>query len=269
MLHEAINFNQFREANFKESRLRDFMIIKLGVSGAFGKMGARILTLASQDHDFKVELALERSSHPQIGDKVAGAEVVSSFDRLKNIDVLIDFSSPEGTLEYLRHCLKYKKAIVIGTTGFSPREKELILEAGRKIPIVFSPNMSIGVNILFSLVRQAASQLSPDYGVSMTEAHHIHKKDAPSGTAKFLSEIVKKEREGIEIDIRSIREGEIVGDHEVVFDSPWDTIKISHSAKTRDIFARGALQAAKFITKKKSGLYVMEDVIREYSNDKK
>ena len=238
-------------------------MIRLGVGGALGKMGSRILSLAAQDKDFKIVLALERLTHPQIGEKIEGVELVSRLDAIKETDGLIDFSLPEATLEHLSCAVKFKKPLVIGTTGFSEEQKKEILAMSKKIPIVFSPNMSIGVNLLFSLVQQAASQLPPEYKVTMSEAHHIHKKDAPSGTAKGLADIVRKERPEVDININSIREGEIIGDHEVVFDSSWDTIKLSHSAKTRDIFAKGALEAMKFVVGKKPGLYNMQDVLKE------
>ncbi len=241
--------------------------IKLGVSGALGKMGSRILALASQDRDFRIILALEKLRHPLIGEMVAGAEVVSSLERIKEPDCLVDFSLPEATLEHLSYCLKFKKPFVIGTTGFSEEQKKEIVSVAKKIPIVFSPNMSIGVNLLFNLVREAASSLPQDYKANIIEAHHTHKKDAPSGTAKFLADIIRQVRGQEDIDIKSIREGEIVGDHDIVFDSPWDTIKLSHRAKTRDIFAKGALEAAKFVVRKKSGLYSMADVLKEMTNE--
>jgi len=237
-------------------------MIRLGVGGALGKMGSRILSLAAQDKDFKIVLALERLTHPQIGEKIEGVEVVSRLDSIKEVDGLIDFSLPEATLEHLDSAVKFKKPLVVGTTGFSEEQKEEIVAASKKIPIVFSPNMSIGVNLLFSLVRQAALQLPLEYRVTMSEAHHIHKKDAPSGTAKRLADIVRKERGEVDINIKSIREGEIIGDHEVVFDSLWDTVKLSHSAKTRDIFAKGALEAMKFVVREKPGLYSMADVMK-------
>jgi 4-hydroxy-tetrahydrodipicolinate reductase len=149
--------------------------------------------------------------------------------------------------------------MVIGTTGLSEEEKIKVKEASRYIPIVFSPNMSVGVNLLFRLVREAAKTLS-DYEVKIIEAHHIHKKDAPSGTAKKLAEIIEKESGKKVTDIKSIREGEIVGDHRVIFDSPLDTIELFHSAKTRDIFAKGALVAARFVVRQKTGLFDMEMV---------
>ena len=239
--------------------------IKLGVSGAMGKMGQRILELAGNDPDLRVSLALERLTYPEIGTKIAGVEVVSDKELIRDVDGLIDFSSVDGTLDHLRYCVKFKKPIVIGTTGFSEDQKKEIAEASRAIGVVFSPNMSIGVNLLFELTRGAARALPGDYHVSMTEAHHVHKKDAPSGTAKFLADIVREERHCDDVPVKSIREGEIVGDHEVVFESPWDTIRISHHAKTRDIFARGALTALKFVVKKKHGLYTMADVLAQRS----
>lgn len=244
-------------------------MIKLGVSGALGKMGKRIVALALADRAFKVSLALEREEGLFLGDNFAGLKTVADPEQIKNVDVLIDFSSIEATLAHLEYAVKFKKALVIGTTGLSELQKDKIALATKKIPIVFSPNMSIGVNLLFSLVRQAASLLSKEYKASIVEAHHVYKKDAPSGTAKFLADIIRDERKGEEIDIDSIREGEIIGDHDVVFESPWDTIKLVHSAKTRDIFVKGALEAAKFIVKKKKGLYGMEDVIWQGRRDAK
>lgn len=238
-------------------------MIKLGVSGALGKMGTRILVLALLDKVFKVSLALEKPECFAPGEETFGLKVTASPEKIKDVDVLIDFSSIEATLEHLEYALRFKKAVVIGTTGFSEQQKKKIEAAARKISIVFSPNMSIGVNLFFSLVRQAASLLSKEYKASIVEAHHVHKKDAPSGTAKYLAQIIRDEREGDEVDVKSIREGEIVGDHDVVFDSPWDTIRFVHSAKTRDIFAKGALEAAKFVVTKKKGLFGMDDVISQ------
>lgn len=240
-------------------------MIKLGVSGALGKMGTRILEFAAHDSDFQIVLALERMSHPQIGSRVSGLSVTSDRDAIKDIDALIDFSSIEGSLDHLAFCVKYHKADVIGTTGFNEEQKKDIARAAQKIPVVFSPNMSVGVNVLFDLVRQASLSLPLDYQVTMEETHHVHKKDAPSGTAKFLADIVKKERFLENVPVESIREGEVVGDHEVVFESPWDTIRISHSAKTRDIFVLGALKAVKFAVNQKPGLFTMADVLHDLS----
>jgi 4-hydroxy-tetrahydrodipicolinate reductase len=153
--------------------------------------------------------------------------------------------------------------VVIGTTGLNPQQIERVKQAATIIPVVFSPNMSLGVNLIFRLVKQAAQKLPRDYQVDIKEAHHVHKKDAPSGTAKRLAELIKQipGRENGKIKIDSIREGEIIGEHQVRFDGPQDTIIVKHSAKTRDIFAQGALEAAKFVIRQKPGLYDMQDVI--------
>lgn len=234
-------------------------MIKLAISGACGKMGSRIISLASEDRKIKVILGLEKKDHPMIGKIVGDVKISDSSEEIKDTDVLVEFTNPQATLEHLNFALKYKKPIVIGTTGLSEEQKEMIKKASEEIPIVFSPNMSVAVNLLFRLTKEATEILS-DYSVNITEAHHIHKKDAPSGTAKRLAEIIREK--GLEIkDVKSIREDEIVGDHEVIFDSAFDTIKLSHSAKTRDIFAKGALEAAKWIVNKRNGLYSMDDVL--------
>lgn len=237
-------------------------MIKLAVSGACGKMGSRIISLAKEDKELKVIIGLERKGHEMVGKFVGDIKISDNPEEIKDADVLIEFTNPEATIEHLDFVLRYKKSLVIGTTGLNEEQKERIKEASKSVPVIFSPNMSVAVNLLFRLVRETAEILK-DYGVSITEAHHIHKKDAPSGTAKRLAEIIK-EAQGKEIkDIKSIREDEIVGDHEVVFDSPLDTVKLSHSAKTRDIFAKGALEAAKFVIKKNKGLYDMQDALNK------
>jgi len=164
------------------------------------------------------------------------------------------------TLEHLDIVLKNKKAIVIGTTGIDDVGMKTIALASKKIPVVFSPNMSVGVNLLFQLVKEA-SEVLEDPKISMTEAHHKHKKDAPSGTAKKLAQIIKDVKGKCDIPIESIREGEIIGDHTVVFDAKFETISLTHHAKSRDVFASGALVAAKFIAKKGKGQFNMQDVL--------
>jgi len=222
-------------------------MISICVSGSKGKMGLRILSLAGEDAELKVagEFDIGMDAEPII----------------KESDCLIEFTSPEATLEHLSLCGKYKKAMVIGTTGFSDADKRKITEAASEIPIVFSPNMSIGVNLLFKVVGDAGKVLGSGYNVNITEAHHVHKKDSPSGTAKELARRIKETKGDAQIPIEAIREGEIVGNHTVTFDSPWDVITITHNAKTRDIFAKGALAAAKFIVGKPAKLYTMQDVL--------
>jgi len=235
-------------------------MIKLAVSGCRGKMGQRIVSFAQVDKDFKITTLLERKGHDDIGMKIGSIVVTDDLEQIKNADVLIEFTSPEATMEHLAACLKYKKSIVIGTTGLTQEQKKDIEAASEKIAIVLSPNMSLGVNLLFKLIEEAADRLSKDYRVGITEAHHAHKKDAPSGTAKKIAQIIEKARGEQVKDIKSIREGEIVGDHEVVFESELDTIKISHFAKTRDIFVKGALSAAKWVIHKNKGLFSTQDI---------
>ena len=222
---------------------------KICVSGSSGKMGSRIIALAKEDSSLHVcgEFDIIEDSPEQF---------------IEACECLIEFTTPQATMEHLELCEKYKRAVVIGTTGLSEAEKKRIEDASKKIPIVFSPNMSVGVNLLFKLVGDAAEILGTEYHVGVVEAHHAEKKDAPSGTAKEIARIVKEAKGGnIEVPIESVREGEIVGEHTVTFESDVDVIEITHSAKTRDIFAKGALQAAKFIITKKNGLYSMKDVL--------
>ncbi|MCM8819393.1 MAG: 4-hydroxy-tetrahydrodipicolinate reductase [Candidatus Omnitrophica bacterium] len=236
-------------------------MIKVGISGFFGKMGQRIFDLARADKDFKVVFGLERKDHPNVNKTIDGLKVFSDPEIIKNCDCFVDFTTPQATVENLNYVLKYKKCAVIGTTGLSLEQQEKIKEASSKIPIVFSPNMSIGVNVLFKLVETCAKILK-SYSVYIQEAHHIHKKDSPSGTAKKIAQIINSFGFNIKIeDIKAIREDEIVGDHKVVFESDVDKIELFHSAKSRDIFAKGALLAVKWIIDKKAGLYTMEDVL--------
>ncbi|MDD2654219.1 MAG: 4-hydroxy-tetrahydrodipicolinate reductase [Candidatus Omnitrophica bacterium] len=235
-------------------------MIKLAVSGCAGKMGARIIDLALSDEDFRVVAAIEAKGHQAIGSKIGNIKISDDLSVVNLADCLIEFTSPEATIEHLNACVKYRKSMVIGTTAMNDEQKKIIADSARNIAVVFSPNMSIGVNLLFKLAQEAASRI-PDYSVKIIEAHHVHKKDAPSGTAKQLAQVIKDSAGKDVSDIQSIREGEIIGDHEVIFESQWDTIKLSHSAKTRDIFAKGALTAAKFLQGKKSGLFSMQDVL--------
>jgi 4-hydroxy-tetrahydrodipicolinate reductase len=222
-------------------------MLKICVSGSRGKMGERIVELAKD---------------------VEGLEVASAFDlggdaesNIEKCDCLIEFTAPKATMEHIAICEKLGKSMVIGTTGISEADRHRIKEASAKIAVVLSPNMSVAVNLLFKLIEAASKTLKTDYSVSILEAHHVNKKDAPSGTAKELLRIIKEASPGTEVPIESVREDEIVGEHTVTFDSPVDTLEITHSAKTRDIFARGALQAAKWLAGKKSGLYTMADVL--------
>ncbi len=236
-------------------------MIKLAVSGCLGRMGQRITSLALEDKSFKIVSLLENKDHPQIHQTLFNLPINSNSVTLKGVNVLIEFTNPEATLEHLRVCQKHKVKMVIGTTGFSVEQIQKIKKASQALPIVFSSNMSVGVNVLFKLAFEAAAKLGNDYAVKIVEAHHLHKKDAPSGTAKTMAQVIEQASPRKVSDIQSIREGETIGDHEIIFESPVDTIKISHHAKTRDIFVQGSLVAAKFLAKKKNGLFSMQDVL--------
>ncbi|MFA5146299.1 MAG: 4-hydroxy-tetrahydrodipicolinate reductase [Candidatus Omnitrophota bacterium] len=222
-------------------------MIKICVSGAKGKMGSRIVELARDDDAFEVAGEFDIGDEPE--------------PMIELCDCLVEFTAPDATIEHLELCKKHKKAIVIGTTGLSEEQKAKIEEAAAKIPVVFSPNMSIGVNLLFKMVRDASRILGPDYSVEIIEAHHAQKKDAPSGTAKEMAKIVKEEKGDVKVPIESVREGDIVGEHTITFDSPFDVIEITHSAKTRDILVKGALAAVKFVVTKGHGLFTMKEVL--------
>ncbi len=246
-------------------------------------MGSRILELAHKDSRFEVVGAVESGLHGSVGRKVLDGTVQIS-DNLKNYanqtDVVIDFTSAKGALSNLRTLMDWKKAaVVIGTTGFSKLDHVEIEKAAKKIPILLSPNMSVGVNLLFNLVRTMASQLE-GYDIEIIETHHNQKKDAPSGTAlglaKEITDALNRSMEkdlvygrkgdsgartSKEIGIHAIRAGDTVGDHTVIFATNGERVEISHRATSRDAFALGALRAAQWISRKKPGLYSMKDVL--------
>ena len=236
-------------------------MIKLAVSGCQGRMGQRILSLAQEDKNFKISCLLEHEDNPAIDQKYKNIAISADPNNLKGSNVLIEFTTPEATLANLKACIKHNVKMVIGTTGLLDDHIKVIESAARKIPIVFSSNMSVGVNILFKLAREVAAQTKNAYTIKIIEAHHIHKKDKPSGTAKSLARIVEDASGQKVSDFEVIREGEIIGDHDVIFESSVDKIIIGHRAKTRDIFAEGSLVAAKFVAKKSKGLFDMQDVL--------
>ena len=270
-------------------------MVKVAVNGALGRMGMRILNLASRSKDFKIIQAFDLDTHSFLGkdigillgfEKALGVEVENlhekgtKFRRLL-CDVLIDFSGPDGANWCVNAALASKKALVIGSTGLDQQAVEKIKTASTKIPILFSPNMSVGANFIFEIARLAAAKLKSGYDIEIIEAHHRSKKDAPSGTAKKIAEVIAKEkgwdlkkvarygREGFtgertsdELGIHVIRGGDIVGEHTVMFSGPGETVEFKHTALSRDAFARGALVAALFLSKKKNGLYNMLDVLK-------
>ncbi len=236
-------------------------MIKLGIAGVCGKMGRRIFDLASHDPDFEIMLALEQKGTPVIGRELGRLKISSNPDGMFLIDCLVDFTCPEATEINIDYAARYKKALVLGTTGLNQAQLQKVEEVSKIVPVVFSPNMSIGVNVLFAVLPEIARRLGPDYGIEIVEAHHKAKKDAPSGTAKkisqILSEAVKKE-----IPTHAIRLGDIVGDHTVIFCGNSERIEIKHQAHSRDLFAVGAIKAAKWVFDKPAGLYSIQDVLK-------
>lgn len=254
--------------------IKGVVMTKILVMGICGKMGSRIAALAKEDPGIEMVGGTELKGSPSI----YGSQIVDDLNKvIDKADVLIDFTTIPSTLNNLKIAEKAKKAMIIGTTGFKDEELAVIKNASKNIPIVLSSNMSIGVNLLFKLVKEIA-QVVPHYDIEIIEAHHNQKKDAPSGTAvKLAQEInsvldnkLKKVagRDGIcgprkknEIGILSVRAGDIVGDHTIMYAGPGERIELTHRAHSRDIFASGALVAAKWIAGKKPGLYSMQDVL--------
>ncbi len=257
---------------------------KLLVFGPAGRMGGKILELASQDKDFDIVGAVESHDHRTLGMKILDGKVAISSDLSafkKAAPVVIDFTSPQATLAHLGILSSWDRAAaVIGTTGFTDKEKDQIKRFAADMPIVMSPNMSRGVNLLLKLVRDAARKLG-DYDIEIIEAHHNQKKDAPSGTALGLAAEIADElkrnpktdyvygREGNtgartkkEIGIHAVRAGDIVGDHTVIFATGGERLELKHIATSRDAFAAGALHAAKWVSAQKPGLYTMQDVLK-------
>ncbi|MDD5044909.1 MAG: 4-hydroxy-tetrahydrodipicolinate reductase [Candidatus Omnitrophica bacterium] len=235
-------------------------MIKLGIAGAAGKMGRRLIELAREDKAFEVMLALERRGHPLSGKEFNGLKISSGPDSMLLIDVFVDFTTPEATEANLDYVGKYKKALVLGTTGLSDAQLAKVRELSGVVPVVFSPNMAVGVNVLFSVLPEIAKKLGPDYSIEIVEAHHKMKKDAPSGTAKKFAQVLK-EATGKEIPTHAIRLGDIIGDHTIIFCGNSERIEIKHQAHSRDLFALGALKAAKWVAGKPAGLYSMQDVL--------
>ena len=265
-------------------------MIKVAIAGAAGRMGRELVeAITHSESDIAVSVATVRADDPALGVDVGllavgsalGVETVAELDSvLDDFDVLIDFTTPEATLQHLALCQQNRKAMVIGTTGFSESQHQRIANSGETIPIVFAPNMSIGVNLCFNLLEQAARVLGDDVDIEIIEAHHRHKKDAPSGTALKMGEIVAQaldrnlqqvalygregmgeERDRKTIGFSTVRAGDIVGDHTVIFAGLGERVEIMHKASSRMTFAVGAVRAANWIADKDPGLYSMQDVL--------
>ena len=262
--------------------------LKIVVAGCSGRIGRILLENILKADDLFLHAALGHSSSQLIG-KDAGALIgapcgvyitADVASALQGADVLIDFTRPEGTLHHLGVCQELGVKMVIGTTGFSAPQKEQLRAAAQHIGIVFSPNMSVGVNLTFKLLEIAAGILNQGYDIEIIEAHHRHKIDAPSGTALAMGEVIAKKlgrnldecavygREGVTgerdpstIGFATIRGGDIVGDHTALFAGIGERIEITHKASSRSTYATGALRAARFLQTRATGLYDMQDVL--------
>jgi 4-hydroxy-tetrahydrodipicolinate reductase len=239
---------------------------RLCIHGAQGRMGQALIRCAAEDPELEVTATVDAD------DNFSAA--------LTQCDAVIDFSATHITIQVAKACADAGKVLVIGTTGHELAERELINQAAAKIPLVFSPNYSVGVNTLFWLTRKAAEILGPDFDLEVVEMHHRLKKDSPSGTARHLAEILAEvrqldytesarhgragiigERTSNEIGVHAIRGGDVVGDHTVIYAAPGERLELTHKASSRDTFARGALRAAKWATNQPAGLYDMQDVL--------
>ena len=262
--------------------------LRIAVAGASGRMGQMLIEAVLAAPDLALAGALDVAGSPALG-RDAGAALgratgVCVTDELhsglQNAQVLIDFTRPEGSLKHLAICRELRLAMVIGTTGFSEAQKASIAEHARHLPIMMAPNMSVGMNVVLRLLAQAAQALNEGYDIEVIETHHRHKVDAPSGTALQMGEVLAQAlgrelkdcavyaRQGVtgarqpsSIGFASIRGGDIVGDHTVMFAGTGERIEISHKSSSRAGYAQGSLRAARFLASKQSGLYNMNDVL--------
>ena len=220
--------------------------VRVLLVGAAGRMGKTVRELAENDPN--VQIAAECD----LGDSIEPA--------MKNCEVAIDFSQPDSIDEICHAASQHRKSLVVGTTGHSQQQRKTIEQTAHLVPIILASNFSVGVNVLFWLAQKAAELLGSDFNPEIVETHHKTKKDAPSGTAKMLAEILKAVRNS-EISVQSIRQGDVVGEHTVIFGGPGESLELSHRAANRGIFALGALRAAKWIINKPPALYSMQDVL--------
>jgi 4-hydroxy-tetrahydrodipicolinate reductase len=262
------------------------MKISIAINGACGRMGQRIVQLARADRDLQIASALEMPGHPQLGRDVGevaglgaiGVRVSNFLPVEQRADAIIDFSTPEGTMAVLPTAVQRQIPIVVATTGHAPSMKKEIEAAAHQTAVLMAPNMSLAVNVLMQLCKQAAGLLNDhDFDVEILERHHRFKKDSPSGTALHIAHIIQEgmgqtdlrhgreglvgERTPTEIGMHAIRVGDNVGEHTIIFSTLGETLEITHRAHARDCYVRGALQAAKFLAGKPAGRYAMTDVL--------
>jgi 4-hydroxy-tetrahydrodipicolinate reductase len=264
-------------------------MIRIAVTGAAGRMGGRIITAIKEAEGLELGGAVERTGHGLVGEDAgmvagcghSGVKIVDDLaTALDEVDVLIDFTFPEVSLRNLAICARLGKSIVIGSTGFTPEQRAEAKRFAGQVPVVLAPNMSVGVNLCFKVLKDVAATLGEDFDVEIVELHHNKKNDSPSGTAVRMGEIVAEalgrdynevanfhrqgmcgERTREEIGMQTVRGGDIVGEHTVYFIGMGERIEITHRAMSRDMFARGAVRAAGWLAGKPAGLYDMQDVL--------
>jgi 4-hydroxy-tetrahydrodipicolinate reductase len=263
------------------------MTLRIAIAGSTGKMGRMLIEAALDAADLQIATALDRGDSPELGrdcgdflGRKTGVAVGADLALLARADLLIDFTRPAATLAHLDACVRHGVKLVIGTTGFDAAGRRAIEDAARAVPIVLSPNMSIGVNATLKLLEVAAHILASGYDVEILEAHHRHKVDAPSGTALKMGEVIAAAqgrrledvavfarhgdtgaRKDGTIGFASARGGDIVGDHTVLFAGTGERIEITHRSASRMTYAVGALRAARFLADKRTGLFDMHDVL--------
>lgn len=262
--------------------------MKIAIAGANGRMGRMLIEAVLRADDAILTGALDVANAPGIGNdaglflgETTGVRIESDMEKaFMGAEYVIDFTRPEGTLEHLAYCAKHNIKMIIGTTGFDENGKKAIEDAAKTIPVVFAPNMSVGVNVTMKLIEIAAKNFAEGYDIEVIEAHHRHKVDAPSGTALKMGEVIASaigrdlrecavySREGITgerdpstIGFSTIRGGDIVGDHTVLFAGTGERIEITHKSASRATYAQGSLRAARFLADKSSGLFDMQDVL--------
>jgi 4-hydroxy-tetrahydrodipicolinate reductase len=263
------------------------MSVQIAISGVSGRMGRALLEAVAADADCALRAAIDRAGSPLVGQDAgaawgaaSGVRVTDAASALQSAHALIDFTRPEATFGYLDACAAAGVPLVIGTTGFDEAGRARIAAAAQRIPVVFAPNMSVGVNLLMKLAEVAAQVLEDGYDIEIIEAHHRHKVDAPSGTALGLGQAVARAinrdlascavygREGVTgerdpktIGFATVRGGDIVGDHTLLFAGVGERVELTHKASSRATFAQGALRAAKWLQGRAPGLYDMRDVL--------
>ncbi len=266
------------------------MALKIGVFGACGRMGRRIIELACEDEEFLVTGGIEYPGHPGVGQPLGRLFGIPDLDvplvgsvhkAINDVECIVVFATPDATLDCVRDAHADRKPLVIGTTGLTAEQTDEIKRLSQHVPVLVAANMSIGINVLLAVSKRIAKVLGDDFDIEIIEAHHNQKQDSPSGTALMLGEAMAEAgqktlaesavygRHGIigprpegEIGIHAVRGGDIAGDHTILFAGRGERIELSHRAHSRDNFARGALRAARFIVRQSAGFYTMQDALK-------